>query len=80
MSATSDRRKPAALDERDDAKAGVLSEPLLNASEAARLLHVPRSTLYELVRSRRLPHIRVGRGLRFTRKGLAGWIEENTYR
>ncbi len=26
----------------------LLAEPLLNAHEAAKLLHVPRSTLYEL--------------------------------
>lgn len=58
---------------------GSLTEPLLNADEAAQLLHVPRSTLYELVRSRRLPHVRVGRGLRFTRHDLARWVEANTY-
>lgn len=56
-----------------------LEEPLLNADEAAQLLHVPRSTLYELVRSRHLPHVRVGRGLRFTRRDLARWVEANTY-
>lgn len=56
------------------------SDPLLTADEAARLLRVPRSTLYELVRSRGLPHIRIGeRGLRFTRSDLDGWIAENTY-
>jgi excisionase family DNA binding protein len=56
------------------------SEPLLTANEAARLLRVPRSTLYELVRSRGLPHIRIGeRGLRFTRSDLDEWIAENTY-
>ena len=56
-----------------------LAEPLLDANEAARLLHVPRSTLYELVRSRGLPHVRIGRrGLRFTRVDLARWIAENT--
>jgi excisionase family DNA binding protein len=56
------------------------SEPLLTADEAARLLRVPRSTLYELVRSRGLPHIRIGeRGLRFTRSDLDEWITENTY-
>jgi excisionase family DNA binding protein len=56
------------------------SEPLLTADEAARLLSVPRSTLYELVRSRGLPHIRIGeRGLRFTRSDLDQWIAENTY-
>jgi len=59
---------------------GSLSEPLLNAEEAAQLLHVPRSTLYELVRSRHLPHIRVGRTLRFTRQDLAWWVRRNTFR
>jgi excisionase family DNA binding protein len=58
----------------------LLTEPLLDANEAARLLRVPRSTLYELVRSRGLPHIRIGRrGLRFTRADLARWIGENSY-
>jgi excisionase family DNA binding protein len=58
----------------------LLSEPLLDANEAARLLRVPRSTLYELVRSRGLPHVRIGRrGLRFTRADLARWLGENSY-
>lgn len=56
------------------------SDPLLTADEAARLLRVPRSTLYELVRSRGLPHVRIGeRGLRFTRSDLDEWVAENTY-
>ena len=59
---------------------GSLEEPLLNADEAAQLLHVPRSTLYELVRSRHLPHVRVGRALRFTRHDLADWVRANTFR
>lgn len=58
----------------------LLTEPLLNADEAAQLLHVPRSTLYELVRSRHLPHVRVGRGLRFVRDDLGRWVRENTFR
>lgn len=58
----------------------LLHEPLLDAQEAADLLHVPRSTLYELVRSRGLPHVRIGeRGLRFTRSGLEGWVAGHTY-
>ena len=60
--------------------APILTESLMTADEAARLLHVPRSTLYELVRSRGLPHVRIGeRGLRFTRLDLARWIGENSY-
>jgi len=62
------------------ADASLLTEPLMTADEAAKLLHVPRSTLYELVRSRGLPHVRIGeRGLRFTRSDLGSWIAENTY-
>ena len=57
----------------------LLNEPLLDANDAARLLKVPRSTLYELVRSRGLPHVRVGRALRFTRAGLARWVDEKTH-
>lgn len=57
----------------------LLGEPLLDANEAARLMHVPRSTLYELVRSRGLPHVKVGRALRFTRADLGYWIAENSY-
>lgn len=57
-----------------------LTDPLLDANEAAKLLRVPRSTLYELVRSRGLPHVRIGeRGLRFTRADLQEWVAENTY-
>jgi excisionase family DNA binding protein len=56
-----------------------LAEPLLDANEAARLLRVPRSTLYELVRSRGLPHIRIGRHLRFTRTDLSAWIADHSY-
>jgi excisionase family DNA binding protein len=64
---------------KDRPDVGSLTEPLLNADEAAQLLHVPRSTLYELVRSRHLPHVRVGRGLRFTRRDLGRWVQENTF-
>jgi len=61
-------------------EAQLLDQPLLDANEAAQLLHIPRSTLYELVRSRGLPHVRIGeRGLRFTRAGLEGWIAANTF-
>ncbi len=61
------------------ADAPLLTEPLLDTNEAARLLRVPRSTLYELVRSRGLPHVKIGRTLRFTRKDLGIWVEGHTY-
>lgn len=77
MRADSDHRAGAS---QPSAGLDVLSEPLLKVEDAAELLRVPRSTLYELVRSRHLPHIRVGRALRFTRSDLADWIQENTFR
>lgn len=48
---------------------GSLTEPLLNADEAAQLLHVPRSTLYELVLAAPAA-CADGRNLRFTRTEL----------
>jgi excisionase family DNA binding protein len=54
-----------------------LSEPLLTADDAAALLRVRRSTVYELARTRRLPHVRVGRRILFVRSDLAGWVVAN---
>jgi excisionase family DNA binding protein len=73
------RRHDQRTEQKATAAADLLAEPLLDANEAARLLHVPRSTLYELVRSRGLPHIKVGRALRFTRADLAVWIGANSH-
>ena len=55
----------------------VLSEPLLTADDAAALLRVRRSTVYELARTRRLPHVRVGRRILFVRSDLAAWVVGN---
>ena len=54
-----------------------LSEPLLTADDAAALLRVRRSTVYELARTRRLPHVRVGRRILFVRSDLAAWVAAN---
>ena len=52
----------------------LLSEPLLTADEVAALLRVPRSTVYELTRTRRLPHVKIGRRTLFVRGDLDAWI------
>lgn len=54
-----------------------LSEPLLTVEEVARLLRLPRSTVYELTRTRRLPHIKVGRRTLFVRVDLDAWVVAN---
>jgi excisionase family DNA binding protein len=54
--------------------------PLLRPEDAARLLAVKPSWVYEAVRARRLPCIRVGRHLRFTRTMLGRWVAEHVER
>ena len=57
-----------------------LQEPLLRPAEAARLLSVKPSWIYEAVRARRLPCVRLGRHIRFTHRMLEEWLAENTHR
>jgi excisionase family DNA binding protein len=59
---------------------GGTSDPdrLLDVSEAAALLKVPRSFLYSQSRlgpKSSLPHVRIGRYLRFVRADLVKWVE-----
>jgi excisionase family DNA binding protein len=51
-----------------------LSEPLLNATAAAELLAVRPSWIYEAVRAGRLPHVKIGRHVRFLRSDLETWV------
>ena len=56
---------------------------LLNIFEAAEFLGVSADTLYERVKSGRVPHIRLWRGqsrtsIRFTEGLLRSWLEERT--
>lgn len=51
-----------------------LETPLLTAAEAAELLSVRPSWIYEAVRVGTLPCLRVGRHIRFTRSMLEDWL------
>jgi excisionase family DNA binding protein len=51
-----------------------LGTPLLRPAEAAELLSVRPSWIYEAVRTNRLPCLRVGRHIRFTREMLEAWL------
>lgn len=53
-----------------------LSEPLLTAKEAAVLLSVRVSWVYEATRDGRLPHIHVGRHIRYIKTDLETWVNE----
>ncbi len=52
-----------------------LNMPLLRPDQAAELLAVRPSWIYEAVREGRLPCLRVGRHIRFTRTMLETWLE-----
>ena len=51
-----------------------LDTPLLKPEQAAELLAVRVSWIYEAVRSGRLPCLRVGKHIRFTRGMLEEWL------
>jgi excisionase family DNA binding protein len=52
--------------------------PLMTAQEVAVLLRVPRSTVYELARNRRIPFLKVGRRTLFAQQTLLDWIATRT--
>jgi len=54
-----------------------LDGPLLRPEQAAELLAVKPSWIYEAVRTGRLPCLRVGRHIRFTRGMLVYWLGEH---
>jgi excisionase family DNA binding protein len=53
-----------------------LDGPLLRPEQAAELLAVKTSWVYDAVRTGRLPCLRVGRHVRFTRAMLEEWLEK----
>lgn len=59
----------AALPERSDDEF-----ELLTAREAAQLIRLPRSSLYELAPNRRIPFVRIGRRIFFVRGALVQWV------
>lgn len=54
-----------------------LEEPLLDPEQAAALLNVRPSWIRDATRAGRLPCIRVGRHLRFTRPMLEQWAAQH---
>lgn len=52
-----------------------LDTPLLRPDQAAELLAVRPSWIYEAVRAGRIPCLRVGRHIRFTQSMLEAWLD-----
>jgi excisionase family DNA binding protein len=51
---------------------------LLDTQEAADFLGIKKTTLYEWVIERKIPHVRVGRLLKFRREDLDTWLKKRT--
>jgi len=52
------------------------TDPLLTAEEVAALLQVTQAWVYAETRRRRIPHVRLGRYVRYRRSAVQGWIEQ----
>ncbi len=50
---------------------------LLTVAELAELLRVSEKAVYHLVAMRRIPHLKLGRSLRFVREDVDSWLERN---
>jgi excisionase family DNA binding protein len=55
-----------------------LRRELLRVEEAARVLGIGRTKVYELIAREELPVVRLGRAVRIPRVGLSTWIEMHT--
>lgn len=53
-----------------------MTDRLLDAAEVAELLHVPVSWVRESTRSGAMPHVRLGRYVRFREADVLAWIEQ----
>jgi excisionase family DNA binding protein len=50
--------------------------PLLNAEQAAALLNIPKSWLLAQAREDKVPHVRLGRYIRFDAQALEEWARQ----
>jgi excisionase family DNA binding protein len=59
-----------------------MNEELLTVEELADRLKVPASWIYQRTRCRsrdRLPHIKIGKYLRFEEKAVQAWLEQRRH-
>jgi excisionase family DNA binding protein len=53
---------------------------LITAAEAAAILNVSKAWVYEQTRRQRMPHVRLGRYVRYRRTTLDAWLQEQESR
>jgi excisionase family DNA binding protein len=55
------------------------AEPLLvRPPEAARMLNLGERKLWEMTNRKRVPHVRIGKAVRYSPEDLRAWIQEQT--
>ena len=52
-----------------------MTERLLDAEQVAELLNVPKGWPLEQARAGRIPHVRLGRYVRFRESAIVAWVE-----
>ena len=52
-----------------------MTDRLLTAAEVAELLSVPKSWPLEQARADAIPHVRIGRYVRFRREAVLAWVD-----
>jgi excisionase family DNA binding protein len=52
------------------------TDPLLTADEVAAMLQVTKAWVYAQTRARRIPHVPLGRYVRYRRSAVLQWISE----
>jgi excisionase family DNA binding protein len=58
-------------------KSSLLDDQPINIDEAAAFIKKPKSTIYQMTSTRKIPFNKVGKQLLFFRKDLLAWIEES---
>lgn len=51
---------------------------LLDTTEASQFLGISKNTLYEWVVQKKIPHVKVGRLVKFVKVDLEAWIKKRT--
>lgn len=57
-----------------------MEKRLLSVAEASTFLGVSRSFLYKLAESKAIPHLRLGRAIRFDIRQIETWLGRQTVR
>jgi excisionase family DNA binding protein len=55
----------------------IWKQKLLSVTEAAEFLGIKKSTLYEWIIQKKVPHYKVGRLVKFRREDLEAWLKKN---